>query len=498
MRRNLIYTLFICIIQLTTNVADLYSKETATTTIKRQGESKTNAILYTQQRYGHETKYHLYDLKFDVKDLDRENVAKALFTEHGLNGIRFPIWGGNCKVSGCDTGHPSAGVIEEAVYERFVSRTLRALKYYETTGKDNFQVFLSLKSNKGAIPGWCFKGGKFDKKKLIPENYAQMVFDLIKYLKDKHNITVTVVGLDNESAFAQASKPETTWMYSETVAALRELISKSKYSAVRFISNEAWAPKPFNGGWYQKLMKEDPNSVDIYGVHYYAGKDHPKHFVNLEDEWDASNADKSREYWASEPHWTADKSAAERYEGDLFKVAEKTLCSIWAQSDLGLDAFCWWSYNVDKSLRSQLMKMISVPLLGSTPIRFYDHDDDGFSKEDEKKNYDDVTRDYDMDNNNLKTRAFINGNKVTLFIINTEWWSKRKNSVEYPGYSIGVEDAVISANGVLCKQWTGTELSAGDYKYQEFTIERGSDNHFVIDIPARAIISLQFEIAPKL
>ncbi len=458
-------------------------------------EVVTDSKLYPKQTYGREVEHHLFDLKYDINHMENTDNAATLLGDHDLNGIRFPIWGGEDSKTGYATGHPSAGVIQEEVYARFMTRAINARTARYAVGKTDFYVFLSLKSNEaGPIPGWCFENGVYDKTKIVPEYYARLVFDLIEYL-NTYGFEVHVVGLDNESAFAKISDVSTVWMYTDTVTALRDMIEEDgRFIVPDFISNEAWEPKNFEGSWYQTLMTTQPETVDIYGVHYYPGKDHPKNFENLESEWDISNVDKERPFWASEPHWSATSEVNENYEGDILKNAELAMCTLWAQADLGMSAFCWWSYKADSDLRAQLMKVTSVPLKGSTPVRFNDHDDNGFDKSDSELNYDDVCRDYDIDNNNLKTRAFINGDLITLYFINMQWWSSRETSIIYDDYSVGLSDAKISGYEISYERWMGADDDVAGYEYESGTFVRASDSHFTIDIPARSITCVQFKV----
>ncbi|MFR9556556.1 MAG: DUF4971 domain-containing protein [Rikenellaceae bacterium] len=471
---------------------------------------ETDAKLYTQQTYGSEVKYHLYDLKNDSasNQLDTYENAETMFQQYGLCGVRIPIWGATDTVTG-EEGHPAEGEVNYNVYGRTYSRVSNALKAFMAGGKNksDFIVFMSIKSSGSTqvkLPSWCFTNGVIARTNLLPDKYAVLIENLTSELKKyvDPDLQIQVIGLDNESSFANATDNSTTWMHYETVPYIKARFEANGWNTPQFISHEAWEPKTFSNGWYKSLLTSHPETVDIYGVHYYHDKDHPKYFGRLETEWDASMTDATyahpdgvvREFWASEPHWLS-MSADSGYDDDFFKVSEEAMCCLWAQSDLGMTAFSWWSFGVGTTLRNDLMRIASVPITGYTPIKFVDHDDGGFSKDD--TTVDDVTRDYDLDSNNLKTRAFINGNNVTLYLLNVDWYANRATAPSYTDYKIGISDATLTGYKISYEQWVGEESGASNYTTTSGTFSYSSDQYFSIDIPARSITCLQFTITPN-
>ncbi|MFR9637002.1 MAG: DUF4971 domain-containing protein, partial [Rikenellaceae bacterium] len=124
---------------------------------------ETDAKLYTQQTYGSEVKYHLYDLKNDSasNQLDTYENAETMFQQYGLCGVRIPIWGATDTVTG-EEGHPAEGEVNYNVYGRTYSRVSNALKAFMAGGKNksDFIVFMSIKSSGSEqvkLPSWCFK-----------------------------------------------------------------------------------------------------------------------------------------------------------------------------------------------------------------------------------------------------------------------------------------------------------------------------------------------------
>ncbi|MFI3305746.1 MAG: DUF4971 domain-containing protein [Rikenellaceae bacterium] len=469
-----------------------------------------DATIYTQQTYGCEVKYHLYDLKNDGATNGLDNYANAvtMFQTYGMNGVRLPIWGAVDSVTG-ELGHPNQGEVNLNVYQRTYDRVNNAVSAFQAGGGNinDFIVFISIKSSGQdavKLPSWCFTGGVIARANLIPSMYAELIRDYVTALKKntRSDLQVQVVGLDNESSFANADAA-TAWMHYQTVPYVKEVFAEENWNTPRFISYEAWEPKAFANGQFQSILTNAPNTVDIYGIHYYHGKDHPKYFGRLEADWDAAMTSSTyartdgieREFWASEPHWdlTTDFTA---YNDDYFKIAEDAMCTLWAQTDLGMSAFAWWGFGVDAgtSLRPGLMRMASVPITGATPVKFIDHDDDGFSKDDTSE-YDDVTRDYSRLSNNLKSRAFIDGKNVTIYLINVEWYDDRATAPVYEGYKVGLDDAKIgNYKRVSYEQYAGTDASCKTYTYNSGEFFAPSESYFSIDLPARSITCIQFTI----
>ncbi len=471
-----------------------------------------DAVIYTQQPYGAEVKYHLYDLKADTKtnQLDTYANAEVMFQEYGMCGVRLPIWGATDPITG-EYGHPMEGVVNPNVYGRTYRRTKNALAAYMAGGgnKSDFIVFISIKSSGNdpvRLPSWCFKNGEISRANLLPDKYATLIEDLTKALKANvdSDLQVQVVGLDNESSLGDC-KAGTAWMHYETVPYIKKRFAANGWATPQFISYEAWEPKKFVGGMFQKILSQAPETVDIYGIHYYSEKDHPKNFNNLEDDWDAAITNpvyakpdgKERVFWASEPHWMSPGEVmnVDKYQEDFFKLCEQSMCTIWAQTDLGMTAFCWWGFSVGTGLRNHLMRITSVPLVGCTPVKFIDHDDEGFSKD--ATTSDDVTRDYVLGSNNLKTRAFIKGNKVVLYLLNVDWFFNvaAGTAPSYTDYKIGLADATIKSSKISYEMFTGDGTNGTNFTQtvDEITVTPGSD-YFEFDIPARSITCIEFEV----
>ena len=159
----------------------------------------------------------------------------------------------------------------------------------------------------------------------------------------------------------------------------------------------------------------------------------------------------------------------------------RAMICLWAHTDLGMDAFMWWAYNnEDKGLRGQLMEIASLPLHGAQPIKLYDHDGE-----------DDVILNTP---GKLMTRAFIEGDLVTIYAINMAKYADRATIRAYQDYSFGINDAIISGD-IKYSQWTGVESNAKSFTVVSNQKITGTDNtdNFAIDLPVRSITCIQFK-----
>ena len=91
----------------------------------------------------------------------------------------------------------------------------------------------------------------------------------------------------------------------------------------------------------------------------------------------------------------------------------------------------WWAYEIGTTLRAQLMKAATAPLKDAQPIRVKDHDD--------VAGEDDII----SMNKSLKSRAFIEGNSVTLYMMNIVPFEERADIETLNNYPISVEVCLL-------------------------------------------------------
>ena len=176
-----------------------------------------------------------------------------------------------------------------------------------------------------------------------------------------------------------------------------------------------------------------------------------------------------REFWATEPHWDNDDAA----KADPMYAANQAMCAFWDQTDLGLDAFMWWSYSWQGGdLRGHLMRAISLPMIGAQPIAVKDHDGEGT-----------------MDLTKFQTRAFLRGKEVNLYVINVTPLADATGATAYPGYRFGLDCGVIDGE-VSYTQWT----EEGPVEGVSARAEVLNETVFELSVPKRSITHIRFNI----
>lgn len=413
-----------------------------------------DAKLYPQNKFGRVTKYFFYDLKGWPNSLSQQK-ANEVFSD-GINGLRIPIFGDIDHPA-----HPSSGVVVEDEYQGLLNSINNAKQ--ANIGKP-MTIFAS-KKLKGdeSFPDWVInkKAGKISIK---VDEYVQLLVDYISFMK-RNNVIIDVLGIDNEPEYNKANiTPE---QYKDIVDKLKLRLKDGGFKIPLFIGPERYSPQGnVSGAWLQELYeKKYEDRLDIYGTHYY-----PKHhtqswFNKLKYEHSLIG---TKEFWATEPHWDNDDAA----KVDMLKASEQAICALWDQTDLGMDAFMWWSYEWSGTLRGNLMRSISVPLLGSQPVKIVDHDGEDI-----------------MTLGKLQTRAFIADNIINLYILNVVAKAKVSDAVEYEGYKVQVDESVIDGD-VTYTFWTDETSVSGE----KLIAEKLNDNIFSLNIPKRSIIHVKLKI----
>ena len=132
------------------------------------------------------------------------------------------------------------------------------------------------------------------------------------------------------------------------------IVGPERYEPMGDVEN-CWWKKFLDSGWGER--------IDIYGTHYY-----PEHRYYDKLRFELSLIGE-RPFWATEPHW-----GSETAQPDILNHAETAICTLWDQTDLGMDGFMWWDYKRAGNLRGCLMRAVSVPLRGARPVEMTDHD----------------------------------------------------------------------------------------------------------------------------
>lgn len=430
---------------------------------------ESDAVIYINQQFGRKTKYFMYDLKGNPGSLSNDiNKVEKLFWKNGMNGLRIPIFGDNHY-----NGHPASGVVDRKSYETLLKSMTNARTNFSG---DKFMIFAS-KKNMGTIqfPDWVnLPDGTAD-----PEKYAIMLCDYLKFMK-KEGFEVDVLGVDNEFEFN--SGKITVDKYNKIVPVVKKYCQENDIKIPQFVAHDRYMPEGNKPTAWLNTAKEKGafDKIDIYGTHYY-----PQHhfqvkegrFEALKYEFDLMNSDRSREFWATEPHWDDAKTEDKLY------YSEQALCAMFDQTDLGMDAFMWWGYTDADNYKGQIMEAYSLSIFNSTPIRLIDHDGEStFTK------------------GNLQTRAYIKGNEVNVFITNLT--ANKEDGKEYLDYIFEISNETVKDGdmkvfenmeidgNVTLRRWSDDTSGAG---YIE-DIEPINSSIFSIDIPIRSVTHLHFRL----
>lgn len=410
------------------------------------------SVISADQYFGRTIKHHFYDLKHIPGAIKNADIAKDLFITDRMNGLRIPIFGTDKAPA-----HPTSGAVEERYYRDLIRSINTAQAVVKESGGDKLLIFASKKlDGKTSFPSWV-KGadGGVD-----PPKYGQLLVDFIMFMLDK-GIEIDYLGVDNEYEYNEGKI--SAKKYIEIVDFVVAKSEELGFKRPQFVGAERYEPmgnKKQN--WTRSLLSIDGGGdrMDIFGTHYY-----PEHRYYERLVYDMSLVG-DREVWATEPHWKADSKIEDKLE-----YADKAICTLWDHTDLGVDCFIWWAYTRNKNYTGYIKQAISVPLRGSQPVRVSDPDGESIRREGQ-----------------LQVRAFRNGDRVDLYIINVSQRMKRS----YRGYVVTLDpDEGYTLDGdILARQWSGEYTPQGEYK----SVKVLTDNQFSIDLPHRSITHIQMTL----
>jgi len=419
---------------------------------------ETQATISPSDTFGCVTKYHLLDLNGDPDKVSNENAAYLAFGEQGLNGIRFPLYCGDYY-----GGHPKEGVVVDSVYKRPLKSLENAKKYYH--GSEPFMIFLGIKcmtSDKNKYyPDWVSTEDDY----IIPDKYAQMIVDFISFMKRKGH-EINAIAIDKENVRMGIAD------FQVAVDSIKSMTKRLGYIVPKIVAPELMDPqgdKP--SGWMNTLYKKGyQNRYDIFGNHYYQRDHTPAGFAKLKYEYDLAQSDKTRPFWATEPHWNGDPNVY---------VAETAIGAMFDQTDLGMEAFMWWGYPITgtSNFKSPIMRSYSKAILNSIPIRMIDHDgEETFTK------------------GKLHSRAYLRGNEVNVFLINVVNPKYDLKAISYKDYAIEILDGMSIDGSIMVKQWREGTDNDTSFEGEVTNIEPVEENKFLLDMPSGSFTQLTFNI----
>lgn len=402
----------------------------------------TNAVIYPEAG-NQKIDYVFYDIKSYFKATMSDEVADKLFIEDGFNGVRTNIWGTRDKPDQANGryAHPEPGVVVASYYAKDVAIIKQAM-----ARNSDLIVFASKKLNGDySFPDWVL-----GEDGIIPELYVILLADYIEYMASE-GIPTDILGLDNERVFNEGNiTPE---KFKNVVDLLSVLAVERGFPMPQIIGHEDFVPGRNN--WMKNLSDNNwTNRLDTYGTHYYPGDRNTTMVGRLESDISYAS-DLPR--WHSELHWDA-KSDID----DILEI-EDGFGSLLDMTDRGFEGLMWWGYGLN-GFRGATMQALTTNLLGYRPVVMTDHD--GI----------DILTD-----GNLHTRAFRNGNKMIVWVLNF-------NDNSYDDYSFKLGSSAISSD-VSIEQWSdGVEDSN---KSIATTL---TDNSFSVNLTPQSLTMLSFDL----
>jgi len=388
------------------------------------------ATIYPHQIYGHTINHFFLDLKGRENKISTRQEAKLFFQNEDMDGIRINIHGEKKKPA-----HPESGVVDSTYYTTML-QSIRNAK--AARGDKPFYVFASKKlDGKTSFPSWVK-----DNNGIIPEKYVELLMDYLKFMKEK-NINVDYLGIDNETNFNEGNiTPE---KFNEIVNLLREKCENNNITFPKIVGPDRYEPMGERSDCWIKLFMDAGygDQLDIYGTHYYPNH---RYYDKLTYELGLIG---DRPFWSTELHWDSASNT-----GSAYNSAEQAICTLWDQTDNGLNAFMWWGNGL-----GYICQEFSAPIHGSQPCKMEDFDGES-------------TTEYGK----LQTRSFINGNTLEIYVINNN--SRIINSAPFK-----VDSATISGD-VTATQFTENGSESG---YTN-TIKPVTNNVFLYKIDANSFI----------
>ncbi|MEO9572122.1 MAG: hypothetical protein ABJH82_00870 [Polaribacter sp.] len=430
---------------------------------------ENQATISPLEKFGKVTKYHMYDLNHNAGALSNISNAEKAFGEASgqakMNGLRVPLYCGDAF-----GGHPAEGEVIESVYTTLLKSIENAKASYY--GTEPFIIFLGLKvltSDKAEyFPDWVTTEAPTVPN---PVKYAQLIVDYIEFM-DKNGHEVNYVAFDKEAARMDVTD------FTIAVDTLRARTARLGYVVPKVVAPEFYKPLGESGSFNDLYKINGQDRFDVFGNHYYMNHHNETNHPNLKFEYELAQSDKFREAWATEAHWDALR-CSNIYEKDReIWTSELAIGCMFDWTDLGLDLVSWWDYPLSggNAPRHYITRAYTEALIGSQPIRMLDHDGEEV-----------------LSRFKLHSRAYIRGNEVNVFFINTVSPCNAVNYTPtfYKDYPVGILDGFKIDGDINVTQWDDDDEPLGE----SFVIEPVEENQFLIDITPGSFTHVSFNIS---
>lgn len=405
------------------------------------GQTYGDAIIYPNTFIGSKIENFFYDLKGWPNSITSSTFANDLFVTDDMNGIRIPIYG-----DASHPAHPSAGQVVETEYSQLLTSMARAKT---VRGAKDFYVFASKKlDGQTSFPDWTK-----DANGVIVSEYLKLLTDYILFMKTQ-GYEIDYLGIQNEEQYNEGNI--TPAKHKAIVDSLQKISVRLNFKMPLIVGYEDYGPNKNN--WMKTMKNSDYlGRMDIYGTHYYPDI---RPLAGLKSDLAYAG---NMPFWSTEPHWDDGTTV------DVWDAAEQAMCAFWDQIDVGMSGFMWWSYKRTGNLRGYLMQTTSALIKDAQMIDMDDIDGPG-------------TATYGK----LQTRAFREGNKLTVYAINNN------ANATYSDYGFGLSVGTITGT-VYYKQWLKTGAITGT----NGSIIPQTNLKFNLTLPAQSITVFSLTIDIK-
>lgn len=484
-----------------------------------------SATIYSEDYYGTVLKSLFYDLKLSAGALNSFATAKTIFHTDNMNGVRVAIYGNDDIPA-----HPMPGVVVASYYDKCITSVKNAMA---VRGNRDFTVFASKKlKGVGTFPDWV----KDSKGQIVPDQYAILLFDYINFMYEQ-GIEIDVLGIDNEMEFNKGNiTPDRHYL---TVNILWNLLDEAGLKRPKIIGPDRYnVGAPSSQNWLKEMLQTKGTktgaaysyagkfinaftdydyandckfettygeTLHYYGLHYYPGDITDRYdsllteVGSLESPIFSNNANgydtrkglndyalpdethTRREFWATEPHWNSE--GKEGVDDGVLNYMGYTIGALWDMTDLGLDNLMWWGYNRGGNTRGNIMYAITVPIYGAQPVHITDHDGEALRKTGAGAS--------PCHQGLLHTRAFRNGNKLYVYMMNTSTIANKNKYTEYKDYKFTLAPGMKIINKTAPrKQWREDAMVEGE----TINVPIYNSNTFYVDIPYRSFTMVTLDI----
>ena len=424
------------------------------------------ATISPLEKFGRVTKYHMLDLNHNAGTLGNISNAESAFGQGKgqakMNGLRVPLYCGDAY-----GGHPAEGEVVESVYTTLLKSIENAKASYY--GSEPFMIFLGLKvltSDKAEyFPDWVTTDAPTVPN---PVKYAELIVDYVEFMHE-HGHEVNYVAFDKEAARMDVTD------FTIAVDTLRARTARLGYVVPQIVAPEFYKPLGESGSFDDLYNINGQDSYDVFGNHYYLNHHNTTNHPDLKYEYELAQSDKYREAWATEAHWDALRCSSDYEKDREIWTSELAIGCMFDWTDLGLDLVSWWDYPLSGGSApwNYITRAYTEALIGSQPIRMLDHDgEEVLSRE------------------KLHSRAYIRGNEVNVFFINTVSPCKTFIPPFYEEYPVGILDGFKIDGNINVTQWDDDDQPLGE----SFVIEPVEENQFLIDITTGSFSHVSFKI----